>query len=130
VGSSDCAASSVLEQPASIIIAMIASNNVARDRWCRLSIFKLLYLRHSGRKVFLQVMKLRSLSAKETRRSGFLMMVCCDAYANLRPFQPSGAMIINPAAAARCVPNLWLRVENMLVDRFDGFMAAPGTSID
>jgi hypothetical protein len=40
---------------------------------------------------------------KETRRSGFLMMVCCAAYANLRRFQPSGAMIIskiiNPAAA-------------------------------
>jgi hypothetical protein len=31
LGSSDCAASSVLEQPASISIAMIASSTAARD---------------------------------------------------------------------------------------------------
>jgi hypothetical protein len=44
LGSSDCAASSVLEQPASISIAMIASNNVARDRLCKLSIFSIFSL--------------------------------------------------------------------------------------
>jgi hypothetical protein len=63
---SPCAASSVLEQPASIINAMIASNNVARNRLCGLSIsniLSLLYLHHSGYKVFLNVMKLRQQSA-------------------------------------------------------------------